>query len=129
MSLLLLTKFWANAKYLSCVFVLWLYLVMDNTQIQKLIVDEFSEDVTLRPMSGFKMDFSANPGFRKIFFAASCVCETSALLSVEISDDKDDHEIIAAIPSLVEKLERQERAFKMMDCETHSKMMKGFSRD
>ena len=99
---------------------------MDNTQIQKLIVDQFSEDVRLRPMSGFKMDFSANPGFKKIFFAASCDCETSALLSVEISEEKDDNEIQAAIPSLVERLERQEKSFRMMDCATHSKMRTGF---
>ena len=102
---------------------------MDNTQIQKLIVDQFSEDIRLRPMSGFKMDFSANPGFKKIFFAASCDCETSALLSVEISEDKDDNEIQAAIPSLVERLERQEKSFRMMDCATHSKMRTGFHKE
>ena len=102
---------------------------MDNTQIQKLIVDQFSEDIRLRPMSGFKMDFSANPGFKKIFFAASCDCETSALLSVEISEEKGDNEIQAAIPSLVDRLERQERSFRMMDCGTHSKMRTGFHKD
>jgi len=102
---------------------------MDNTQIQKLIVDQFSEDIRLRPMSGFKMDFSANPGFKKIFFAASCDCETSALLSVEISAEKDDNEIQAAIPSLVERLERQEKSFRMMDCATHSKMRTGFHKE
>ena len=102
---------------------------MDNTQIQKLIVDQFSEDIRLRPMSGFKMDFSANPGFKKIFFAASCECETSALLSVEISEEKDDNEIQAAIPSLVERLERQEKSFRMMDCATHSRMRTGFHKE
>ena len=102
---------------------------MDNTQIQKLIVDQFSEDIRLRPMSGFEMDFSANPGFKKIFFAASCDCETSALLSVEISEEKDDNEIQAAIPSLVERLERQEKSFRMMDCATHSKMRTGFHKE
>ena len=102
---------------------------MDNTQIQKLIVDQFSEDIRLRPMSGFKMDFSANPGFKKIFFAASCDCETSALLSVEISEEKDDNEIQAAIPSLVDRLERQEKSFRMMDCATHSKMRTGFHKE
>ena len=102
---------------------------MDNTQIQKLIVDQFSKDIRLRPMSGFKMDFSANPGFKKIFFAASCDCETSALLSVEISEEKDDNEIQAAIPSLVERLERQEKSFRMMDCATHSKMRTGFHKE
>ena len=75
------------------------------------------------------MDFSANPGFKKIFFAASCDCETSALLSVEISEEKDDNEIQAAIPSLVDRLERQERSFRMMDCGTHSKMRTGFHKD
>ena len=66
---------------------------------------------------------------KKIFFAASCDCETSALLSVEISEEKDDNEIQAAIPSLVDRLERQERSFRMMDCGTHSKMRTGFHKD
>jgi hypothetical protein len=58
------------------------------------------------------MDFSSNPGFDKVFFAASCECETSALLSLEVSIEKSDDEIKQALPSLVDKLERQEKSFR-----------------
>ena len=99
---------------------------MEISQIQKLIVDQLPETIKLRPLSGFKMDFSANPGFQKVFFAASCECETAALLSVEISEEKSDCEVIDAIPSLAERLVRQEKSFRMMDCSMHSMMRKGF---
>ena len=99
---------------------------MDNKILQNLIVSNMSSEVNLRPLSGFKMDFSANPGFQKVFFAASCECETAALLSVEISEEKSDCEVIDAIPSLAERLVRQEKSFRMMDCSMHSMMRKGF---
>jgi hypothetical protein len=99
---------------------------MEIEQIQRLIVTQMPETIDLRPLSGFKMDFSANPGFQKVFFAASCKCETAALLSVEISDKKSDSEIIDAIPSLAERLLRQEKSFRAMDCSMHSMMRKGF---
>ena len=99
---------------------------MEISQIQKLIVSQLPETIKLRPLSGFKMDFSANAGFQKVFFAASCECETAALLSVEISEEKSEGEIIDAIPSLAERLVRQEKSFRMMDCSMHSMMRKGF---
>ena len=99
---------------------------MEISQIQKLIVDQLPETIELRPLSGFKMDFSANPGFHKVFFAASCECETAALLSVEISEEKSECEIMDAIPSLAERLVRQEKSFRTMDCSMHSMMRKGF---
>ncbi|MFL2783688.1 MAG: hypothetical protein ACJ0BL_01490 [Dehalococcoidia bacterium] len=99
---------------------------MEIFEIQKLIEAQLPDTTKLRPLSGFKMDFSANPGFQKVFFAASCECETAALLSVEISETKSEAEIIDAIPSLVERLVRQEKSFRTMDCSMHSMMRKGF---
>ena len=47
-------------------------------------------------------------------------------MSVEISETKSEAEIIDAIPSLVERLVRQEKSFRTMDCSMHSMMRKGF---
>jgi len=99
---------------------------METKVLQNLILAQLSGDVTLRPLAGFKMDFSANPGFDKVFFAASCECETSALLSLEVSIEKSDDEIKQALPSLVDKLERQEKSFRSMNCSMHGMMKKGF---
>jgi len=102
---------------------------MDNKILQNLIVSNMSSEVTLRPLSGFKMDFSANPDFDKFFFAASCDCGTSALLSLEVSIHKTDDEINKALPSLIEKLQNQEKSFRSMNCTMHGMMRKGFIED
>ena len=98
---------------------------VEDKELQNLILENLSGAVKLRPLAGFEMDFSANAGFRKVFFASSCDCGIAALLSVEIDDSKTDHEIVNALPSLVERLERQEGAFRTMDCSVHQMMNQG----
>ena len=98
---------------------------MNDDTLRQLILDQLGEKTKLRSLSGFKLDFSANQGFRKFFFSASCKCKTAALLSVEISDSKSDEEIQTAIPSLIERLKRQEQSFLNMDCSMHSMMKMG----
>ena len=73
-----------------------------------------SSEVNLRPLSGFKMDFSANPDFDKFFFAASCDCGTSALLSLEVSIHKTDDEINKAMLTL-ERAKKQKENQRNMD--------------
>ena len=102
---------------------------MDNKTLQNLIVSQMSSAINLRPLAGFKMDFSANPEFQKVFFAASCECGTSALLSLEVSIKKSDCEINNALPSLIEKLQNQEKSFRSMNCTMHGMMRKGFIED
>jgi len=98
--------------------------IMDDVVLRQLILDALGEETQLRSLTGFKLDFSANPGFRKIFFSASCKCGTASLLSVEIAESKTDEEIHYAIPSLVERLQRQERSFFSMTCDMHSMMQR-----
>ena len=88
-----------------------------------------NEEVSLRPLSGFKLDFSANPGFKKVFFSASCDCGTAALLSLEVAEEKTDSDIEAALPSLIQRIEMQEKSFRRMDCSMHSMMRTGFVPD
>ena len=93
-----------------------------------MIESKLSPKSSMRPLAGFKMNVSANPGFKKVFFSVRCSqedCDTAALLSVEISIAKSDTEIKVALPSLVDRLERQERSFYNMDCKMHDMMKKG----
>jgi len=46
-----------------------------------------------------------------------------------VSIDKTDDEIKKALPSLIEKLQNQEKSFRSMNCTAHSMMRKGFIED
>ncbi len=94
-------------------------------QIRDLIREALPKDSPLSPLPGFKMNLSANPGFRKVFFVDSCSCGTSALLSVEVSREKTMSEIQEALPSLVERLVRQQQQFESMSCDMHLRMRLG----
>ena len=98
---------------------------IDAQALRDLIHGALPADSRLTPLPGFKMDLSANPGFRKVFFAARCTCGTSALLSVEVSEDKTMREVREALPSLVDRLVRQQQAFDSMSCEMHTRMRLG----
>jgi hypothetical protein len=93
--------------------------------LRDLIHGALPADARLAPLPGFKMDLSANPGFQKVFFAARCACGTSALLSVEVSEAKTMREVHEALPSLVDRLVRQQQAFESMSCEMHTRMRLG----
>ena len=99
--------------------------VSTDREIGELIKGSLDESSGLTPMPGFKMDLSANPGFRKFFFSARCDCGTVALLSAEIAEGKSLDEVRQALPSLTSKLEDQARAFRRMSCEMHEKMRLG----
>jgi len=98
---------------------------MSDAQLQANISDALSVDVAVTPLPGFKMNLSANAGFRKVFFSVRCDCGTAALLSVEVSGEKTGREITAALPSLVGRLESQARSFKAMSCDVHTRMRLG----
>ena len=78
--------------------------IPSDQDLRDLIVDAIPETAGLVSLKGFKMDLSANRGFRKFFFAARCECKTSALLSVEIAEDKKLEEVKKVIPALINKL-------------------------
>ena len=94
-------------------------------RIRALICDALPLDTNLTPLPGFKLNLSANPGFRKVFFADRCSCGTSALLSVEVSKERTIPEIWEALPSLVDRLMQQQRQFESMPCDLHLQMRLG----
>ena len=93
--------------------------------LHTLIAEAVSPEVQLKPLMGFKLDLSANRGFRKVFFSAHCGCGTAALMSVEVAEDKTMSEVMEALPALVGKLEDQARLFAGMPCEAHKSMRLG----
>ncbi|MDA1348676.1 MAG: hypothetical protein O3A47_07390 [Chloroflexi bacterium] len=99
--------------------------VPSDRDLRSLIVKAISPQVGLTPLPGFKLDLSANPDFRKVFFKASCECGTSALLSVEVGGDKTVDQITDALPLLVDRLERQAGVFSKMTCDAHQRLRLG----
>ena len=99
--------------------------MLDDRRLRTLIAQALPEDIGLTPLKGLKIDISANPGFRKVFFSARCDCGTAGLLSVEVAREKTIDEVEQALPSLVARLEGQARSFYGMDCELHRRMRLG----
>ena len=94
-------------------------------EVEALVTEALPPDVGLTQLKGFKMNLSANPGFRKVFFSARCECGTAAVLSVEVSEEKTVGEIRQALPMLISKLEAQSQTFYKMSCEMHQRMRMG----
>ncbi len=90
-----------------------------------LVAEALPPDIGLTRLKGFKMNLSANPGFRKVFFSARCDCGTAAVLSVEVSEEKTVDEIKQALPVLISKLEAQSKTFYKMSCDMHQRMRLG----
>ena len=96
-----------------------------DEQVHSIIGSALSEDSGLSPLKGFKMDLSANPGFRKFFYSAHCDCGTAALLSVEVAREKTLAEVEQAIPELTRRLEGRAKSFFEMSCDIHERMRLG----
>ena len=94
-------------------------------QIRSLLLEALSDDTSLTPLEGFKLDLSANRDFHKLFFAARCSCKTVGLLSVEVGLAKTMDEVKRAVPVLVQRLRAQAQAFQAMPCEAHARMRLG----
>ena len=94
-------------------------------QIHGLFEAAVAYDAALSLLKGFKVDFSGNPDFHKVYLAVRCTCGTAGLLSVEVSMDKTLPEVEDAMPSLLENLRVKQRMFSSMSCEMHGRMRRG----
>jgi hypothetical protein len=99
--------------------------IPDDLGLVNIIISGVPSDIGLTPLRGFKLNLSANPGFRKVFFSAKCDCGTAAVLSVEVAGDKTVDQIMVALPSLTGSLRQQAKRFYQMSCEMHEKMRLG----
>ena len=98
---------------------------LSEADLRELFRDALKGQEGLEILKGFKLDLSANRDFHKLFFATRCGCGTSALLSVEIGQDKTLPEVQAALPELLGHLRSREQAFRDMSCDMHAQMRIG----
>ncbi len=91
-------------------------------EIHALFQEAVAGEPSLSLLRGFKIDFSGNRDFHKIYFATRCDCGTAALLSVEVAMVKTLPEVREALPSLLENLKMKARQFTGMSCAMHARM-------
>ena len=94
-------------------------------QVQDLLRAALAGEPRVKMLRGFKVDFSGNPDFHKVYFSARCDCGTAALLSVEVDRSKSLPQVEQALPGLTEHLKRKVDQFQAMPCEMHSMMRTG----
>ncbi len=94
-------------------------------EIHGLFKAAVADDPSLSLLKGFKVDFSGNQDFHKVYLAVRCQCGTAGLLSVEVAMDKTLPEVRGAMPSLLENLQTKVRMFNSMSCEMHARMRQG----
>lgn len=102
---------------------------LENTvtlaEVRALFRDATADDPSLTPLDGFKLDFSGNHGFHKVFFSVSCHCGTAALLSVEVATAKTRDQIQQNLDELTGNLKDKALRFRNMSCDMHARMRLG----
>ena len=94
-------------------------------QVHDLFKGALAEEPRLRLLRGFKLDFSGNSDFHKVYFSTKCDCGTAALLSVEVARSKSLPQVKEVLPDLTEHLKGKVAQFQAMSCEMHSMMRTG----
>ena len=94
-------------------------------EVSDLFREAVAEEPKLTLLKGFKLDFSGNRDFHKVFFSVRCNCGTAALLSVELAKSKTLSQTKDALPGLVEHLVSKVHQFNSMSCEMHQRMRTG----
>ena len=94
-------------------------------EVRGLFREAVADQAELTLLKGFKLDFSGNRDFHKLFFSVRCDCGTAALLSVELAKSKTLSQTKDALPGLVEHLKGKAQQFSSMSCEMHEHMRTG----
>ena len=94
-------------------------------QVHDLFKNALSGEPRLNLLRGFKLDFSGNSDFHKVYFSARCDCGTAALLSVEVARSKSVSQVKEVLPDLTEHLKGKVEQFQAMSCEMHATMRTG----
>ncbi|MCE2403674.1 MAG: hypothetical protein J4F43_00760 [Dehalococcoidia bacterium] len=94
-------------------------------QVHDLFKGALAGEPRLKMLRGFKLDFSGNSDFHKVYFSARCDCGTAALLSVEVDRAKSLLQVEEALPELTDHLKGKVGQFQAMSCEMHSMMRTG----
>ena len=103
----------------------WVDAPVTLEQVHELFQGAVPDEPALTLLKGFKLDFSGNRDFHKVFFSARCHCGTVALLTVEVAKSKTLPQTEQALPSLVQHLRNKAQTFRSMSCEMHTRMRAG----
>ena len=71
-------------------------------EVHDLFKAALAGEPRLQPLRGFKLDFSGNSDFHKVYFSARCDCGTAALLSVEVARSKSLSQVEEVLPDLTD---------------------------
>ena len=94
-------------------------------EIQELCRGGIGIEPSLNLLKGFKLDFSGNRNFHKVFFSVRCDCGTAALLSLEVDKAKSLSQVKGVLPGLLQHLKSKAQQFNNMSCEMHGKLRGG----
>ncbi len=98
---------------------------MSLEEVRSLCAEATAGETDLTLLKGFKLDFSANSSFHKVYFSVSCDCGTAALLSLEVAKSKTLAQVEEVLPGLVQHLKGKVGQFQAMSCEIHAAMRTG----
>tara|TARA_B100001245_G_C22629642_1_gene310180 strand:+ start:212 stop:568 length:357 start_codon:yes stop_codon:yes gene_type:complete len=99
--------------------------LVTEDQIRLLIQDKLSTETSIKPVDGFNLKMSKMQHAQKIFFAAKCKCGTSALITVDVANDKTLDDVKMSASQLARQLEKQADSFYEMSCDVHKKIRIG----
>ena len=94
-------------------------------EIQDVLREATTGEAGLTLLKGFKLNFSGNQDFHKVFFSVRCDCGTAALLTIEVAKSKTFSQFKDAVPGLVDHLQSKAGQFTRMTCEMHESMRTG----
>ena len=97
-------------------------------EVHRLFRESAAHETGLTLLEGFKLNFSGNQEFHKVFFSIRCGCGTAAVLSVEAAKSKTLPQIREVLPGLIEHLKVKAKQFRNMSCEMHGLMRTGGQR-
>ena len=94
-------------------------VILDN------VIKALPEGHDLVPLPRLNVPTPAGMGFQKVYFGARCDCGTSAVLSVEVANDRTEADLESAMPAILDRLMKQKASFRNMSCRSHQSLRSG----
>ena len=82
--------------------------MIDRKVILDNVIKALPEDHDLVPLPKLNVPTPAGMGFQKVYFGARCDCGTSAVLSVEVANDRTEADLESAMPAILDRLMQAE---------------------
>ena len=99
--------------------------MIDRKVILDNVIKALPEGHDLVPLPKLNVPTPAGMGFQKVYFGARCDCGTSAVLSVEVANDRTESDLESAMPAILDRLMKQKASFRNMSCRSHESLRSG----